>query len=224
MLPRVLREQVLAANLDLGRRGLALSIFGNASGVHRAEGLLVSKSSGVPYEGMKAEDLAVSDLEGQLVDGARLPSADLAAPAALYRAFSTVGGTAHSHSEHARALGQARRSIPYFGTIHADYFQGSVPVTEGMTEEEINDDYEANTGTVIIRTFERINPVAVRAVLETNPGPFAWALLLGKRRRMQGCVRQRLELRTRRQGLTRKRNQLVPGCRIVHSLRNMGKG
>jgi len=169
-----LREQVLEANLDLVRRGLVLSTFGNASGVARKEGLIVIKPSGVPYERMKPKDLVVTDLHGKTVEGALRPSSDLPTHAALYRAFPAIGGIAHTHSEYATAWAQARKPIPCFGTTHADYFHGPIPLTDVMTDDEINGEYEANTGTVIIRAFKGMDPMAVPAVLVANHGPFAW--------------------------------------------------
>jgi len=176
MLLGELRAQVLEANLDLVRRGLVVATFGNASGVARDEGLIVIKPSGVPYDDMQPEHLVVTDLHGKIVEGTLRPSSDLPTHAALYRAFPKIGGIAHTHSEHATAWAQARTAIPCFGTTHADYFHGPIPVTEPMTEKEINGEYEANTGTVIIRTFEGkgIDPMAVPAVLVANHGPFAW--------------------------------------------------
>ena len=169
-----LREEVLEANLDLVRRGLVLSTFGNASGVARKEGLIVIKPSGVPYDRMKAKDLVVTDLEGRVVEGRLRPSSDLPTHAALYRAFPAIGGIAHTHSEYATAWSQARKSIPCFGTTHADYFHGAIPLTEVMTDDEVEGQYEANTGEVIIRAFKGLDPMAIPAVLVANHGPFAW--------------------------------------------------
>ena len=132
-----LREQVLEANLDLVRRGLVLSTFGNASGVARREGLIVIKPSGVPYERMKPNDLVVTDLQGKVVEGKLRPSSDLPTHAALYRAFPAIGGIAHTHSKYATAWAQARKSIPCFGTTHADYFYGPVPVTAPLSDDAI---------------------------------------------------------------------------------------
>lgn len=174
MLLANLREQVLEANLELVRKGLVLSTFGNASGVAREEGLIVIKPSGVPYEGMKLENLVVTDLQGKVVEGNLRPSSDLPTHAALYRAFPLIGGIAHTHSEYATAWAQARQPIPCFGTTHADYFHGPIPLTDVMTDAEINGEYEANTGAAIIRAFKKIDPIAVPAVLVANHGPFAW--------------------------------------------------
>jgi L-ribulose-5-phosphate 4-epimerase len=174
MLLANLREQVLEANLDLVRKGLVFSTFGNASGVAHGEGLIVIKPSGVPYQGMKPEHLVVTDLQGKVVEGNLRPSSDLPTHAALYRAFPSIGGIAHTHSEYATAWAQARQPIPCFGTTHADYFHGPIPLTEVMTDEEISGEYEANTGVAIIRVFRTIDPVGVPAVLVPNHGPFAW--------------------------------------------------
>ena len=178
MLLAKLREEVLEANLDLVRRGLVFSTFGNASGVSREDGLIVIKPSGVPYDGMKPSDLVVTDLHGKIVEGTLRPSSDLPTHAALYRAFPTIGGIAHTHSEYATAWAQARQSIPCFGTTHADYFHGPIPLADFMTEEEINGEYEANTGAAIVRAFSHrtIDPLAIPAVLVPNHGPFAWGM------------------------------------------------
>ena len=169
-----LREQVLEANLDLVRRGLVLSTFGNASGIARKEGLIVIKPSGVPYDRMKSKDLVVTDLQGQVVEGKLRPSSDLPTHAALYRALPAIGGIAHTHSEYATAWAQAQKPIPCLGTTHADYFHGAIPLTEVMSDDEINGEYEENTGTVIIRAFKGLDPMTIPAVLVANHGPFAW--------------------------------------------------
>lgn len=171
-----LREHVVEANLDLVRRGLVLATFGNASGIDREQALIVIKPSGVPYEDLKADHMVVTDLQGTVVEGSLRPSSDLPTHAALYRAFPTIGGIAHTHSEYATAWAQARKPIPCLGTTHADHFHGAIPVTDEMSEEEIAGEYELNTGTVIARTFAKIDPLKVPAVLVANHGPFAWGL------------------------------------------------
>lgn len=173
LLPR-LREEVLEANLELVRRGLVLYTFGNASGVSRDEKLVVIKPSGVPYEEMKPEHLVVTDLEGKIVEGKLKPSSDLPTHLVLYKAFPEIGGVAHTHSEYATSWAQARRSIPCFGTTHADYFHAPVPVTAVMEDAEIASEYEKNTGHAIVRAFEKVGYAAVPAVLVANHGPFAW--------------------------------------------------
>lgn len=176
MLLADLRGQVLEANLELVRRGLVIATFGNASGVARDHGLIVIKPSGVPYDEMRAEQLVVTDLHGKVVEGTLRPSSDFPTHAALYRAFPQIGGIAHTHSEYATAWAQANEPIPCFGTTHADYFHGPIPVTEHLTDAEIDGEYESNTGVAIVRTFQKngIDPLAVPAVLVANHGPFAW--------------------------------------------------
>jgi L-ribulose-5-phosphate 4-epimerase len=169
-----LREQVLEANLELVRRGLVLYTFGNASGISREEGLVVIKPSGVPYEDMRPEHLVVTDLSGKIVEGDLRPSSDLATHLVLYNRFAEIGGVAHTHSEYATAWAQARQPIPCFGTTHADYFYGEVPVTYPMTDQEIAGEYEKNTGDVIVRRLQQTNPLATPGVLVANHGPFTW--------------------------------------------------
>ncbi len=169
-----LREQVLEANLELVRRGLVLYTFGNASGISREEGLVVIKPSGVPYKDMRPEHLVVTDLLGNTVDGHLRPSSDLPTHLVLYNQFPEIGGVAHTHSEYATAWAQARRPIPCFGTTHADYFHGEVPVTAELNDSEIAQDYEKNTGHVIVRTLQSTDPLATPGILVANHGPFAW--------------------------------------------------
>jgi L-ribulose-5-phosphate 4-epimerase len=169
-----LREQVLEANLELLRKGLVLYTFGNASGISREEGLVVIKPSGIPYERMKPEHLVVTDLSGKIVEGNLKPSSDLPTHLVLYRQCPEIGGVGHTHSEYAAAWAQTRRSIPCFGTTHADYFHGPVPVTAEMTAEEIADAYEENTSHAIVRSLKPTNPSAIPGVLVANHGPFAW--------------------------------------------------
>jgi L-ribulose-5-phosphate 4-epimerase len=173
LLPQ-LREQVLEANLELVRRGLVLYTFGNASGISREHSLVVIKPSGVPYEKMKPEHLVVTDMEGKIVEGDLRPSSDLPTHLVLYQAFPGIGGVAHTHSEYATSWAQARKPIPCFGTTHADYFYGPVPVTSVMKDSEIATEYEKNTGHAIVRTFEKLDYAAVPAVLVANHAPFAW--------------------------------------------------
>ena len=174
MLLPVLREEVLEANLELVRRGLVLYTFGNASGISRKDELVVIKPSGVPYEAMKPEDLVVTDLNGKIVEGELRPSSDLPTHLVLYQAFPGIGGVAHTHSEYATSWAQARRPIPCFGTTHADYFHGPVPVTDPMTDQEVASDYEKNTGHAIVRSFPHSDYAAIPAVLVANHGPFTW--------------------------------------------------
>jgi L-ribulose-5-phosphate 4-epimerase len=174
MLLPELREQVLQANLELVRRGLVLYSFGNASGISRSEGLLAIKPSGVPYEELTLEHLVVTDLDGRIVEGKLRPSSDLPTHLVLYKAFPKVGAVVHTHSEYATSWAQARRPIPCFGTTHADYFHGPIPVTDAMTQAEIKSEYEKNTGDVIVRAFQGIDYASVPGVLVASHAPFAW--------------------------------------------------
>lgn len=169
-----LREEVLEANLEVVRRGLVLYTFGNASGIDRDQGLVAIKPSGLDYSAMRASDLVIVDLEGRTVEGSLRPSSDLATHLALYRAFPAIGGVVHTHSRAATAWAQARREIPCFGTTHADYFHGPVPVTDPMTDAETSRDYEANTGQAIVRRFAGMDPMAIPAVLVASHAPFTW--------------------------------------------------
>jgi L-ribulose-5-phosphate 4-epimerase len=169
-----LREEVLEANLELVRRGLVLYTFGNASGIDRASGLVVIKPSGVAYDKMTPADLVVVDADGESVEGSLKPSSDLPTHLVLYRAFPEIGGVVHTHSRAATSWAQAQRPIPCFGTTHADYFHGPVPVTESMTGEEIRTGYEVNTGHVIVRRFDGLDPLETPAVLVAGHAPFAW--------------------------------------------------
>ena len=171
---RELREQVLDANLELVRKGLVLYTFGNASGIDRERELVVIKPSGVEYERLAIEDLVVVDLNGRVVEGSLNPSSDVKTHLLLYREFPAIGGVVHTHSEFATSWAQAGKAIPCYGTTHADYFYGEVPVTRPLTDEEIEADYEFNTGVVIAARFKELDPLAVPGVLVANHAPFAW--------------------------------------------------
>ena len=169
-----LRNAVLEANLELVRRGLILYTFGNASGIDRATGLVAIKPSGVPYEKLTAADLVLTDLDGNIVEGTLRPSSDLGTHLLLYREFSGIGGVVHTHSEFATSWAQAGQEIPPYGTTHADYFYGPVPVTEELTAAEVQGDYVLNTGHAIVRRFAQLDPMAMPAVLVAGHAPFCW--------------------------------------------------
>jgi L-ribulose-5-phosphate 4-epimerase len=174
MLLARLRQEVLAANLELVARGVVVFTFGNVSGIAREEGLVAIKPSGVPYEELTAEEIVVTDLDGRVVETNLRPSSDLPTHIALYKAFPNIGGVAHTHSEYGTAWAQARRPIPCLGTTHADYFHGPVPVTEDLTADEIAGEYEKATGEVIVRAFRDLDPDANPGVLVANHAPFTW--------------------------------------------------
>lgn len=169
-----LREEVLEANLELVRRGLVLYTFGNASGIAREEGLVVIKPSGVPYDKMKPEHLVIVDLNGKTVEGDLRPSSDLPTHLVLYKAFPSIGGVAHTHSRAATSWAQAGRAIPCYGTTHADYFHGAIPVTKPLSEKEIRSDYERNTGLAIVRCMKKQDPLHAPGILVAGHAPFCW--------------------------------------------------
>ncbi len=176
MLLKQLREEVLEANLELVRRGLVLYTFGNVSGVDRAEGLVVIKPSGVDYDRMRAEDMVVTDMQGKIVEGTLNPSSDLDTHTLLYREFASIGAVVHTHSEFATSFAQAGLAIPPFGTTHADYFYGPVPVTAPLSDAAIQGKYVHETGLKIVERFKSggIDPLAVPACLVNGHAPFVW--------------------------------------------------
>jgi L-ribulose-5-phosphate 4-epimerase len=174
---RALREQVAEANRGLAAAGLVAMAFGNASGVDRDREVLVIKPSGIPCDRIRPEDAVVVALsDGKVVEGDLRPSSDRPTHRALYNRFPTIGGITHTHSSYATAWAQAGRSIPCLGTTHADHFAGSVPVTRPLRPEEIQGDYEAETGEVIVETLDRLelDPLAMPAALVASHGPFTW--------------------------------------------------
>ncbi len=171
---RDLKEAVWKANLDLPKLGLVILNFGNVSGIDRRRGVVAIKPSGVAYETLKPEDIVLVDFEGRVVEGRLKPSSDTPTHVELYRAFPGIGGVVHAHSEWATAFAQARREIPCLGTTHADFFAGPVPITRELTPKEVRDDYEGNTGRVIVKRFGRLDPSKIPAVLVAGHGPFAW--------------------------------------------------
>ena len=169
-----LKKQVYEANMELPRRGLITYTWGNVSAIDRETGYVVIKPSGVDYEVLKSDDMVIIDLEGNKIEGEYKPSSDTATHLELYKAFSEIGGIVHTHSPWATSWAQAGRSIPCYGTTHADYFYGSIPCARSLNEDEIESDYEKNTGLVIIDTFKELNPSFVPGVLCINHGPFTW--------------------------------------------------
>lgn len=169
-----LKEQALKANLDLVKYGLVLFTWGNASVIDREKGLFVIKPSGAEYSVMKAEDMVVVDLNGNVIEGKLKPSSDMPAHLELYKAFSKIGGITHTHSTYATAWAQAGRDIPFYGTTHADYFYGDIPCARQLSKAEVENDYEKNTGLVIIERFKGIDPLAMPAVLVKNHGVFTF--------------------------------------------------
>lgn len=169
-----LKEQVLEANLALPRFGLVTFTWGNVSAIDRERGWVAIKPSGVSYEGMRAEDIVVVDLQGNVVEGKWRPSSDTATHLALYRRYPSLGGIVHTHSTHATAWAQAGLAIPALGTTHADYFYGDIPCTRPLNEAEVQNDYELNTGNVIIETLGDCEPLHMPGMVVYQHGPFSW--------------------------------------------------
>lgn len=169
-----LKQQVLDANLDLPRYGLVTFTWGNVSAIDRARGLVAIKPSGVSYDALKADDIVIVDLQGDVVEGKLRPSSDTATHLALYRRYPSLGGVVHTHSTHATAWAQAGLAIPALGTTHADYFLGDIPCTRALTEQEVQGEYELNTGRVIIETLKEGEPLHTPGVVVYQHGPFAW--------------------------------------------------
>lgn len=171
-----LKKKVLKANLDLVKNKLVLFTWGNVSEIDRESGLVVIKPSGVDYDGMTADDMVVVDLNGNVVEGSLRPSSDTPTHLEFYKAFPNVGGVTHTHSTFATAWAQAGRSIPFYGTTHADYFYGDIPCARSLTKEEIEGEYEKNTGLAIIEKFknDKLDPIEVPGVLIKSHGVFAF--------------------------------------------------
>ena len=169
-----LKERVFKQNLELVRQNLVVLTWGNVSAIDRESGYVVIKPSGVGYSTMTADDMVVVDLDGNKIEGRLNPSSDTPTHIEIYKAFPTIGGVVHTHSLNATSFAQAGKSITAFGTTHADCFYGDVPCARALTKEEIENDYEKNTGKVIIETFENLDYNAIPAVLVKNHGPFTW--------------------------------------------------
>lgn len=169
-----LKQRVFEANLKLVEYDLVVLTFGNASEVDRKNGVMAIKPSGVDYDQLKPEDIVVLDLDGRLIEGSLRPSSDTPTHLYLYNSFPEIGGIAHAHSDLATAFAQAGREIPCLGTTHADYFPGPVPLTRNLTEEEVAENYELNTGKVIVERFAQLDPRHFPACLVAGHGPFAW--------------------------------------------------
>ena len=169
-----LKHQVYEANMALQRHGLVVFTWGNVSGIDRANGVIAIKPSGVSYQDLTPQGIVIVALDGRVLEGDLRPSSDTPTHLELYGSFTGLGGICHTHSMYATMWAQAQREIPCFGTTHADHFYGPVPVTDGLTGEEIDGPYEQNTGKLIVRRFKGMDPLQMPAVLVANHGPFTW--------------------------------------------------
>jgi len=175
-----LKQRVLHANQEIVRSGLVVDTFWNVSGIARDESLVVIKPSGVAYEALQPDDMVVTNMAGEVVEGKLRPSSDLLTHLVLYRAFPEIGGVVHTHSEYATAWAQSAKPIPCYGTTHADYFHGPVPVTAMLRADEVGDEYVRNTGEAIVRCFKELtlDPMSVPAILVNGHAPFCWGQTL----------------------------------------------
>jgi L-ribulose-5-phosphate 4-epimerase len=171
-----LKQDVCQANIELEKQGLVIYSWGNVSGIDRDAAVIAIKPSGVAYDKLTTDKMVILDLEGNIVEGNLKSSSDTPTHLELYRNFKSIGGVCHTHSPNATMWAQACKEIPCFGTTHADYFYGSIPITDLMTEKEIESDYELNTGKVIVRRFKDLEPLQMPAVLVANHGPFTWGI------------------------------------------------
>ena len=169
-----LKKEVFDANMDLVDKGMVIYTWGNVSAIDRESNLVVIKPSGVDYATMKAEDMVVVDLEGNLIEGNYKPSSDTPTHLVLYKTYPEIGGVVHTHSTWGVTFAQAGMAIPAFGTTHADYFYGDIPCTRELTEQEINEAYEYNTGLVIVETIGDRDAMSIPGIVVKNHGPFAW--------------------------------------------------
>ena len=169
-----LKQQVLKANLALVRYGLVTLTWGNVSGIDRKQKLVVIKPSGVEYDQLRVKQMAVVDLDGNVIEGDLRPSSDTPTHLELYKVFPEVNGIAHTHSEYATVFAQAGVEIPCLGTTHADHFHGTIPLTRTMTEQEVTGEYEKNTGKVIIERMGQLDPLKMPGILVAGHGPFTW--------------------------------------------------
>lgn len=169
-----LKQQVWQANIDLVKYNLVTLTWGNVSGIDRERGVIAIKPSGIPYEELKPAQIMILDLKGKIVEGSLNPSSDTSTHLVLYNSFQDIAGVTHTHSEYATMFAQACSEIPCLGTTHADHFNGTIPCTRFLSDTEVRENYEKNTGKIIIERFNGLDPLALPAVLVAGHGPFAW--------------------------------------------------
>jgi L-ribulose-5-phosphate 4-epimerase len=218
-----LRSDVLHANQEIFRRGLARFTFGNASAIDRAKGEIIIKPSGVAYDQLTPEKMVATDLEGRAAEGCLRPSSDLATHAALYRAFPAIGGIVHTHSHYATVWAQAGRDIPCLGTTHADYFHGAIPVTAAMTDLAIAGEYEANTGESIIARFKQLDAARMPAVLVSGHASFCWGATVGAAVETASILEEVAEMAYHTIALNAEAAEISAALRDKHFLRKHGK-
>ena len=218
-----LKQQVCAANLALVTHRLVVLTWGNVSGRDPDSGLVVIKPSGVSYDRMAPEDMVVVDLEGNQLEGDLRPSSDTPTHLVLYRAFPVIGGVAHTHSTHATAWAQAGRGMPCYGTTHADYFRGEVPVTEKLGLQALRGPYEAETGRAIVRAFRGLDPLEMPAALVYSHGPFTWGQDAAEAAELSLILEDCARMAALTEALAPKVGPISDGLRDKHFLRKHGK-
>lgn len=169
-----IKKEVFEANMNLAKYGLVTFTWGNVSGIDREDNLIIIKPSGVPYEELKVEHMVVLDIDGNVIEGDLKPSSDTKTHLELYKNFKDIGGVCHTHSLWATTFAQAKKGIPAYGTTHADHFRGEIPCTRAYSDADIEGDYEKNTGTLIVDTFQTIDENQIPGVLVADHGPFTW--------------------------------------------------
>lgn len=224
MLIEQLRNDVLEANLELVRRGLVMYTFGNASGYSPDEGLMAIKPSGVAFERLRPEDMVVTDLSGKIVEGSLKPSSDVDTHLEIYRNFAGVRGVVHTHSSYAVAWAQARQAIPCFGTTHADYWYGSVPVTAPLSDAAIQGHYELNIGKAIVERFAGLDPERLPGVLVASHGPFTWGPSPAKAAMNAALLEEIAKIASVTVGLNRGAGPIEQALLDQHFLRKHGPG
>lgn len=218
-----LKRDVCQANLDLVKAGLVIQTWGNASGIDRRRGLVVIKPSGVPYAGMRPQQMVVVSLQsGKVVEGRLKPSSDTNTHLVLYRAFPGIGGIVHTHSLYATAWAQAKKGLPAYGTTQADYWHGEVPCTRLLTTAELQSDYEANTGHIIVERFKQLDPSEHPAVLVASHGPFAWGKNVADAVHNADVLEFIARLASETLGLNPKVKPMPPALLDKHFLRKHG--
>jgi L-ribulose-5-phosphate 4-epimerase len=219
-----LKKSVCDANIELQKRNLVIYSWGNVSGIDRAAGIVAIKPSGVSYEELTTDKIALVDLAGKIVEGNLKPSSDTPTHLELYRSFNAIGGICHAHSLSATVWAQACREIPCLGTTHADYFYGAVPVTRPLTKKEIQNDYELNTGKAIVKRLSKIDPMQMQAALVANHGPFSWGKTAGQAVEAMVILEEIATMAMRTLVLNSKQRQISKELLDKHYLRKHGEG
>jgi len=218
-----LKHKVCNANVELKTRNLVLYSWGNVSGIDREKGVVAIKPSGISYDDLMPEKVVLIDLDGKVIEGDMNPSSDTPTHLELYRNYDCIGGICHTHSKYATMWAQACKDLPCFGTTHADNFYGDIPVTAAMTKEQIETDYELNTGKVIVERFKDLNPAQTQAVLVANHGPFTWGVDAAKSVENAVVLEEVAQMAIGTQQITPSQQSISQVLLDKHYLRKHGK-